>query len=972
MGGWESCKKDDNDGPQEREKTEDTTSKIFNFVYSETEDYVRNLPDEEHSTPLVISQADSLYFDQIVQEFLSEVIPSTLSKRGGGYEGQFEDDIADVLTSGSHISNTFNSKYTIEYHHWDAGDWGIAKWGNFETYVKVITVGNSKVALIILYKPQGFMQDGTAYIKLLSATYGKPLAKIPFKAKKTSNVGDKIKGQYIVIPYTLEGDKQYGNLINNKSFINLCPLIISNDGSRSYDNSIYIQSNDILHSNKVSVNGVDIFPNSTNGCEYVCAKYINVVAKLNKAVWASAKYWPEILKVADEGFDVYPNDGKVQVREGDILCFAPTDDKDYHVGVVTKIAPGQKATIVHTDNNNVFDWNTEVVINDKRDIELETITHITKRETELGTITHIIRKSSNYDTEIGAKYTEVHSVKPIVLYNLVHTQQSKSGPCGAYAYVMAAHAFAHAIDGSKTAYGHSDDGSCTRESLGNKALAVWKSINYSEELRDMGTYCKNNDKILKYTYCHYGDDRCAHSTDDRNEFKKFLFDELDNNRIIITNILGVYEGQQHDDCYYSDEPGDNPDLGTNPSYFTNKEGSIGHIIGIVSIKLVPNTEDGIVGYYDSAVKTREGDPRNNIRYVSLKNYLESNSIAGLDNYYDAYSVGLADDLKPIAFEINLSKTENICVNDKLELIILSDIVDDFKVMVDGKVIDQSNYNTLSKSKKAIILPTKEAKTYHGTVKTTYEGDDYEENFSYVVNMDDNGNNKELTISFEGDNEVNVEDELYVKIKTSTACTIEILDDFDDVIDKKTSTKEWDYKVDTKTCGYKELKIRATDDNSKAHKEATFEYEVSAIQVPNVSESKPTITVSSIAKNGKESSDDFQLTLKPNKTINPYYKSSYVGDGYFQFEKSSGNLNESGTTIAIMVVEGDSPSDLKNIKSNQIVGNYTDKDGTNRAKTYCFDRTEFTSSRSFYIIIVDSDSADGDGYYLGPLELAPVK
>ncbi|MBQ4408134.1 MAG: hypothetical protein II852_14135 [Bacteroidales bacterium] len=729
IGGWESCKKD------EAEKTEDVTgndsmSKTFNFVYSETEDFVRNLPDEAHSKPLVLSETDSLNFDKIAQDFLVEQLGTSLSKNG-----DFQEHAEDAISSGCHVLNLCQDRYIIEYTHWDAGKWGAANWGNFETFVKVFPYNGSIVALVILYKQNGFQQGGKACLKICTATYGSVYRECikEFEAQKQC---ERIPGQYIYFPVVLEKNNEPIPLMrqvdgaDGVNLLNLCPVVISNNGYRSYDNSVYIQTKSKnLNNSYIAINGVGFISKVSNqdqGCEYVCAKYINVVAQLEKAVWASAKYWPEILKVAEEGFEVYPNDGTLhQVREGDILCFAPTSpNKEYHVGVVAKIAPGQKATIVHTDNNNVFDWNTEVVINDKR-------------ETELGTITHIIRKSSPYDTEVGAKYSEVHSVKPIVIENLQHFEQLK-GQCNASAYVIAASTFKRVL-GDHSYIANTD-----------KANEVYNYVwGYDKD---------KNPKIVGkslynacYYYCNkfdndflYGEfcskTNPGHSEVNQEKFIECILENLDKNRIVIADMRGTFTinkgvKEWEKDCYYSDDPSINPDLGSIPTYFT-KSGD-GHVIGIVYIKVDPNNRgEGIVGYYDTmaAPESRKGVGKNNIRYVSLSNFLISNynAVSDGEKKYDAYSVGLKDGLKPIVFEINLSKTDNIFVNDKLELIILSDIVSDFKVMVDGKEINEVNYSTLSKSKKTIMLPTKEAKTYHGTVKTTYDGDNYEESFSYVV------------------------------------------------------------------------------------------------------------------------------------------------------------------------------------------------------------------------------------------------
>ena len=848
LGGWESCKK------EEAEKTEDITgndsmSKTFNFVYSETEDFVRNLPDEAHSKPFVLSETDSLNFDKITQDFLVEQLGTSLSKNG-----DFQDHAEDAISSGHHVLNPFQDKFTIEYTHWNAGKWGAANWGNFETFVKVFQYNDSIVALVILYKQNGFQQDGKACLKLCTATYGRVLVSKEFKAQK---ICERIPGQYIYLPVTLERNKEPIPLMrqvdgaDGVNLLNLCPVVISNNGYRSYDNSVCIQSKSkILNNSCIKINGVEFISKGTKhdqGCEYVCAKYINVVAQLKKAVWASAKYWPEILKVAEEGFDVYPNDGTLhQVREGDILCFAPTSpNKEYHVGVVTKIAPGQKATIVHTDNNNVFDWNTELVINDKS-------------ETELGTITHIIRKSSPYDTEVGAKYSEVHSVKPIVIENLQHFEQLK-GQCNASAYVIAASTFKRVL-GDHSYIANTD-----------KANEVYNYVwGYDKD---------KNPKIVGkslynacYYYCNkfdndflYGEfcskTNPGHSEVNQEKFIECILENLDKNRIVIADMRGTFTinkgvKEWEKDCYYSDDPSINPDLGSIPTYFT-KSGD-GHVIGIVYIKVDPNNRgEGIVGYYDTmaAPESRKGVGKNNIRYVSLSNFLISNynAVSDGEKKYDAYSVGLKDGLKPIVFEINLSKTDNIFVNDKLELIILSDIVSDFKVMVDGKEINEVNYSTLSKSKKTIMLPTKEAKTYHGIVKTTYDGDNYEESFSYVVinKKEDNPVLPAPQITSVKLNGVKVSNGGSITVKVGEQCKVEVLTNTscEKISGSIGSTSSYVNNqssfTDSFSCSERgQYKVTATNGN----KTATFTFEVVA------EDNSPAPQITSVKVNGSSVSE----------------------------------------------------------------------------------------------------------------------
>ncbi len=1055
-----SCNKDDVSEGTNAEQ--DTMPKTFNFEYSEVEKNVRNLPDELHCSPTLISQEDSLYFDQVAQDFLSEIVNTSLSKAGGAFDEQFEDDASDVITSSSHVSNLFDSPYIIEYQHWDAGDWGIAHHGNFETYVKVIQHQDSKVALVILYKPQGFMLDGIAYIKLGSVTYGKVLVKVPFKAKKQSDAGEKVKGNYIVLPYTLDGNNVFGNLPFNKlennkaSFINLCPLIISNNGGRSYDNSIYIQSKNALSSSNISVNGADILP-GTKGCEFICAKYINTVFSSNRTEWWPAKNWAQQLSFAEEGFDVYDNDGSQQVREGDILCFAPTNNDNGHVGIVIKI-DSKSATIVHTDNNDYI-WNVRLAVRNKIVYDETVYGAQSLKGGVCRTITHIIRKNSPYDT----KYTEVHSVKPIIIENIQHFEQLK-GQCNASAYVIAASTFKHVLgddsyiaNTTKATEVYNHNTKC-KDEKGNDIYVMdrmWYACYY---------YCNTVDKdFLHGEFCST---RPGHTEYDKNCFLKSIIENLDNNRIIIADMRGTFDlknevKEWEKDCYYSDDPSINPDLSPNPTYFTKT--GYGHVIGIVSIKIDPITGEGIVGYYDTmaAPESRKGVGKNNIRYVSLSNFLISNYNAATDKGplgYDAYYVGLKDGLEIppqgniiTNFDISLSKTDDIKVGDKLELIITSNQSTTYEVDVDGvkttitdnkftlptttaktysvkvtakfsgksyeklityKVtenvyiepsltvqltktdnisvgddlelivssdkitnfeveVDGVKYSPISNTNNnRFVMPTSTAKTYSGVVKGTLSGITYEKPFKYTVNSNgNNSSNTELSISFEGKTEVDVEETLYVTIKTTTTCKIEILDDFDDVIDSKSSTTSWPYKVDTKRWGYKELRVRCTDEKTKKQKEATFEYEVSYIQVPNVSKSKSTIDISSVKGYA------LPITLYPNKYTTPYYKASYVGDGYFRFEKSSGKLNETGRDISILVVEGSSPSDLKDIKSSQIVESSVVEDGITWSELHCFNRKNFSSTKSFYILINDSQTKDGTrvlGYYIGPILLGPIE
>lgn len=627
--GLVSCSHDDDEPTSEAVTEFDSEGNVvYNFVYSEAEQYIRNLTAEESCPVLQLSKEDSIFFDDAAKDILSKMLPVSLSKKS-----TTEQQAEDIVSGGNHVVNDFTDSYSIEYTHWDAGKWGIASWGNFETYVGTTLKGNDKYLLVIFYKEAGFRLSGNAYIKLATVTNGKVLMNREFHASD----------KYVVLPYKLNTNlPEYG-------FVNICPLVISSDGQRSYDNCIYIKSEPHMtpncwtfenHEKYGTVNGVDLINSgkgnisnySASQCVAFCGKFINTMFDVDRKVWGDAKDWPSKRKTDAEGYTVYPNDGSMQVREGDVVCFDELDGDLGHVATVIKTGIDY-ISIAHqnagySDVNMPIGTRLEVknkVIYDRTPGKTTSPIYKTPHR-----ISYFIRKSSDKDGDYTPSITDdgeyvVYSVKQGVIDNIQHKKQGSWG-CNYYSYVMAASTLAHYLDGDKTQYNVTS----------TKITSVGNDVN-SDYMYKMVEYAKGHD----YTFikAKYITDNNA-AVKDEAEFETFIQNALKDNCIVIVNMRGNYDNAS-DSKLYSDDPSVNPDLGNSPIYMNGDKSEIGHIFPIVSIKVNPKTGDGIVGYFDSCAEHKEG--KNNVKYVSYSNLKKAVLSASLAGGYNAYYVGLVND-----------------------------------------------------------------------------------------------------------------------------------------------------------------------------------------------------------------------------------------------------------------------------------------------------------------------------------------
>ena len=359
------CKKEEND--QENETpvpTIDTLEELLaNVVGQEIEteldltpfeESIKNLSsDEQLSECTTISEDESALFAQAAEEVIS-LNRQSLTK-------SLSDKIDDFIDQHVINVNRFEDQYEIEQIIWNSGTWGASHWGNFSCfYTTVMTYEGDKYLIVVMYKETGFEKDGTAYLKLGTVNSGKIMAKVPYKAHK----------KYILLPYKLDN--------TGAGCVNLFPLLIGENGYRSYLNPVMIKTKPLMVNGWSSldygesfgsINGVDVICNTGTKknigsgkyqCVELCRRYlVTMHPELvdYNCCWGHANEWPYNRrndKRNPDKFLVFENDGENQVREGDIIVFQ--HGKYGHVAVVIKVTP-EYISIAHQNGAiGDYDW----------------------------------------------------------------------------------------------------------------------------------------------------------------------------------------------------------------------------------------------------------------------------------------------------------------------------------------------------------------------------------------------------------------------------------------------------------------------------------------------------------------------------------------------------------------------------------------------------------------------------------------
>ena len=301
-------------GKQDRDDT---------VMSTRTERFLQQMSsDEETATITVYSEEDSLKYDALAQEVIG--------------------------TKGINVLRGF----IIEQQDWNSGLWGKTRYGGFETYYNTIIENDKRYLLVVFYYQGGFPNKKTAYVKLGQVNSG------PIVGAVNIYPGQ----EYAFIKVCID------DFITGYGCANFFPLLIT-EGSkaRNYLNPFMVQHDPVITAGWCeqhfgyefgSINGVSVYYNKdtndpkkglvrnqsiANDATFqnveLCKRYIkNLNGKINRRTdWGNANAWPNNRTNDDidhGAYIVYPNDGRNQVREGDLIVW---DHSTWgHIGVVTK------------------------------------------------------------------------------------------------------------------------------------------------------------------------------------------------------------------------------------------------------------------------------------------------------------------------------------------------------------------------------------------------------------------------------------------------------------------------------------------------------------------------------------------------------------------------------------------------------------------------------------------------------------
>lgn len=241
----------------------------------------------------------------------------------------------------------------------------------------------------------------------------------------------------------------------------------------------------------------------------------------------------------------------------------------------------------------------------------------------------------------------IYEVDPVILGNFQHYCQlnapypvNGSSACGPTSYMMSAYCIAKWIN-SNTSY------TCSGSKLSN----IVSVTGTPTTLTQLESYAINYDSSFIKKESLY--------TSNRSTMNQFIKDQLTNNRFVIVavNMYGSSSRVNNSNLYLNSSS--NPDLEatseSTSTYITTKygiyqktnncrgtilttsSGVYGHII--VLIRLVTNSDGtGTVEYIDPIASTKPSGVSNR-KYVSFTRLLNSMSINGCSNNYDALAIG---------------------------------------------------------------------------------------------------------------------------------------------------------------------------------------------------------------------------------------------------------------------------------------------------------------------------------------------
>lgn len=321
---------------------------------TETEQQVMQMSsDEEGDNETVYSQADSLEYAALAQEVISRYDTDEDDDYNTSESRMLRSSMDDLAQEAirKNGNNIFKGQLEIEQQNWDSKRWGNTRYGGFKTFYNTMEKYGRRYLLVVFYYKGGFPNRKTAYLKLGQLNSGKIICKAPIYT------GQEFAALSVCIDDYLQ---DYG-------CFNVFPLLITEESkARNYLNPFLVKGKPIVNNDWRDkpygyefgkINGVSVYCNtSPQGknqggiaykyqCVELCKRYVselNSNIKYNE-LSGNANQWPSF-RDEDGRFLVFSNDGREQVREGDLIVW---DHGTFgHIGVVTK-TQADEITVAH-------------------------------------------------------------------------------------------------------------------------------------------------------------------------------------------------------------------------------------------------------------------------------------------------------------------------------------------------------------------------------------------------------------------------------------------------------------------------------------------------------------------------------------------------------------------------------------------------------------------------------------------------
>jgi len=338
---------------------------------------------EDGASVKVYNEEEYAEYDAVAKDLIATFTTTEAKSRQASTRG-IEEEIAEVAIRDNG-RNIFPG-VIIEQLDWNSGQWGKTLYGGtqrgnsnpvFETFWGTFWKDGKRFLEVVFYHKGGFPNEQLAYLKLGQVNSGKIIGNRPVLI----NAGEEYKFITVCIEEYLPGIVNFFPLL-----VTVLPNVAQTDRPRWYLNPICVKSNPIVPEGWADmkfgtefgkVNGISVYCNTkfnNDGtvakdpytgklcknmsdiinyqCVDLCKRYVQQlfpnITKTGR--YGNAWEWPderradtENTKIPDK-YIVFDNDGKTQVREGDLIVWkysywSKAEEKyktTGHIGVVIK------------------------------------------------------------------------------------------------------------------------------------------------------------------------------------------------------------------------------------------------------------------------------------------------------------------------------------------------------------------------------------------------------------------------------------------------------------------------------------------------------------------------------------------------------------------------------------------------------------------------------------------------------------